>query len=432
MMDFNSMKKWIMAGGLAISMFAGSATAQVIGGDVAIDGSNDDVIFLGGEIDVRGQINGDIKGVAGSIRVNADVTGSVQLAGGEIDVAGTIGEDLDLAGGDLQSRSNVSGDANFAGGDIEVSGAIGGMLNAAAGHVEIDSQVAGGAKLAGGFVETSGASRVGGTAEVVGGEVHLAGEISGRVEIEGGEIHLSGVFLDDVDITAEEVYILDGTRIAGALTVQSRQEPVIADGASFGSYDYTYSDFNFGARDWENVDFDVDFNAPNGIFGLFIPGAVFLLAALACLVAPGGTASVARRFRERPVVSGFIGFIGFALSPIFLITMTVLLAITVVGILLIPIMWIVFWPFMLLCMGFGAVAIGDMAFNRRPDEKTLNLGMRLLSTFVVVAVFAALGAVPVLGVLTGFVLLFIGFGAWLLSLGKRRDVAPALASDAAV
>ena len=426
MMDFNSMKKWIMAGGLAISMFAGSATAQVIGGDVAIDGSNDDVIFLGGEIDVRGQINGDIKGVAGSIRVNADVTGSVQLAGGEIDVAGTIGEDLDLAGGDLQSRSNVSGDANFAGGDIEVSGAIGGMLNAAACDLAVDLD------MAGGFVETSGASRVGGTAEVVGGEVHLAGEISGRVEIEGGEIHLSGVFLDDVDITAEEVYILDGTRIAGALTVQSRQEPVIADGASFGSYDYTYSDFNFGAKDWENVDYDVDFNAPTGIFVLFIPGAVFLLAALACLVAPGGTASVARRFRERPVVSGFIGFIGFALSPIFLITMTVLLAITVVGILLIPIMWIVFWPFMLLCMGFGAVAIGDMAFNRRPDEKTLNLGMRLLSTFVVVAVFAALGAVPVLGVLTGFVLLFIGFGAWLLSLGKRRDVAPALASDAAV
>ncbi|WP_291842480.1 hypothetical protein [Maricaulis sp.] len=420
------MKKWIMAGGLAISLFAGAASAQVIGGDVEVNGSNNDVIFLGGEMSVRGQINGDIKGVAGMVNIDADVTGSVQLVGGEVDVSGTVGQDIDLAGGDVESRANVGGDANFAGGESRISGTIGGMLNAASGYVQIDSQVSGDAKMAGGYVETSEASRFAGSAEIVGGEVHLSGEYAGPVDIEGGEIHLAGVFLDSVEIMAEEVYILDGTRVAGELRIRSPQEPVIAEDSSFGSYDYEYRQFNFGAKDWDHIDFD--FDAPTGVFGLFIPGAVFLIAAFALLLAPNGVASVAARFRERPVVSGFFGFLGFALSPVFLIIMTILLAITVVGILLIPIMWLVFWPFMLLCMGFGAVAVGDMIFNRTPSEKTLGLGMRLLSTFAVVAVFAAFGAIGGLGFLIGFLLLFIGLGAWIMALGKRREPAPALAA----
>ncbi len=429
-MNINKMRKLVMAGGLAISLFTGAATAQVIGGEVNVEGSSHDVIFLGGEMDVRGQIDGDIKGIAGSIQVDADVRGSVQLVGGEIDVSGTIGNDLDIAGGEVESDANVTGDANFAGGDSRVGGTIGGMLNAASGHLEIDAQVAGDAKLAGGYIEAGRYSTIAGSAEIVGGEVHLAGRISGPVNVEGGEIHLSGTFLDDVEVLAEEVYILDGTQISGELRIRSPREPVIADGATFGSYDYEHERFNFGAKDWEHVEFGPNFDFPTGVFSLFIPGAAFLLAAFACLIAPGGCASVAARFRERPVVSGFIGFISFAMSPIVMIMMTILLAITVVGILLIPIMWIIFWPFMLLCVGFGAIAVGDMIFNRRPDEKSLGLGMRLLSTFVVVAVFAALGAVPGVGALVGFLLLFIGLGAWVMSLGKRRSVAPGLEAAA--
>ncbi|WP_041636862.1 hypothetical protein [Maricaulis maris] len=414
-------KTWMMAGGLAISLFAGNASAQIIGGEVDVDGSRHDVVFLGGEMDVRGQVEGDIKGIAGSIRVDADVTGSVQLVGGEVSVSGTIGNDLDLAGGEIDSDANVGGDANFAGGESRISGTIAGFLNAASGHVEIGSQVGSDAKLAGGYISTTSSSRINGEAEIVGGEVHLRGQIDGRADVEGGEIHLSGVFLDDVEIMAEEVYILEGTRVTGTLTIRSPQAPVVADGATFGAYDYEYSEFNFGAEDWEDVDFDFDFFPSMAVFGLFIPGAAFLLAALSLLIAPGGTRAITRKFREQPVVSGFLGFIGFALSPVILVILTVLLAITVIGVLLIPIMWVIFWPFMLLCMGFGAIAIGDMIFNRRPDEKSLGLGMRLVSSFVVIAVFAALGSVTVLGFFAGFTLLFIGFGAWMLSLGKRRD-----------
>jgi len=420
-MNTNTIKTWMMAGGLAISLLTGNASAQIIGGEVEIDGSRQDVVFLGGEMDVRGQVEGDIKGVAGSIRVDADVTGSVQLVGGDVRVSGTIGNDLDLAGGEVESEAHIGGDANFAGGESRIAGTIAGFLNAASGHIELDTQVGSDAKLAGGYITLSPNSRISGEAEIVGGEVHLQGQIDGRVDVEGGEIHLSGTFLDDVEIMAEEVYILDGTRVSGTLTIRSPEEPVVADGATFGAYDYEYSSFNFGAEDWEDVDFDFDFLPSMAIFGLFIPGSAFLLAALSLLVAPGGTRTITRKFREQPVVSGFLGFIGFALSPVILVILTVLLAITVIGVLLIPIMWVIFWPFMLLCMGFGAIAIGDLIFNRSPDEKSLGLGMRLLSTFLVFAVFAALGSIALLGFLAGFTLLFIGFGAWMLSLGRRRD-----------
>ncbi|WP_323761265.1 hypothetical protein [Maricaulis sp.] len=431
-MNSNMMRKLVMAGGLAITLFTGTATAQVIGGEVNVEGSSRDVIFLGGEMDVRGQIDGDIKGVAGSIQVNADVRGSVQLVGGEIDVSGTIGNDLDVAGGEVHSDAQVSGDANFAGGESLISGTIAGFLNAASGHIEVDGQIGSDAKLAGGYILVSRSSHISGAAEIVGGDVHLEGQIDGRADIEGGEIHLSGSFLDDVEIMAEEVYILEGTRVNGTLTIRSPNDPVIADGATFGAYDYAYSEFNFGAEDWEDVDFDFDFFPSMAVFGLFIPGAAFLLAALSLLIAPGGTRAITRKFREQPVVSGFLGFIGFALSPVILVILTVLLAITVIGVLLIPIMWVIFWPFMLLCMGFGAIAVGDMIFNRNPGERSLGLGMRLLSTFVVIAGFAALGSVTVLGFLVGFTLLFIGFGAWMLSLGKRQDRGASPASGAPV
>lgn len=427
-----TIKTTILALGLAISIATGAAHAQVIGGEVEIDGSRDDVIFLGGDMSVRGEIDGDISAVAGDGRIDAVVHGSVHFFGGDVSVRGTVADELEIAGGDVEIDATVGGDVDAAGGDVRIGGTVGGQLAAAAGHVEISAVVQDDVQLAGGQVVVKPASEFYSELDVAAGEAELAGIVHGDAVVEGGEITISGTFYGDVEIRAEEVYVLDSARIDGVLEVRGPSEPVIATGAQIGSTDYEYESFRFGAKNWDDVDFDFDgpwqvIGAPFAFFGIAVPGAALLLGALAVLMAPRGVSRIARTFRRKPLVSGFLGFISFALSPVVLVVLTVLLAITVIGIVLIPFMWVLFWPFLLLCLAFGAIAIGDLVFNRRPEEP-LGLGLRLLSLLIVLGVTVALGAIPGLGAVIGLVLVFIGLGAWLLSGGESGQVEPAPAA----
>lgn len=428
-----NIKQTIMALGLAICTLTSAAGAQIIGGEVDIDGAGNDVIFLGGDMSVRGRIEGDISAIAGEGRVDADVTGSVHFFGGDIQIRGSVGEDIEIAGGDIEIAADVGGEVSAAGGEVGIRGNIAGELAAAGGSVEVSAVVGDRVQLAGGHVGVHPDSVFSDGVEIAAGEVELAGTVRGYSDIEGGEVTLSGTFDGDVEILAEEVYVLDSARVNGRLLVRGPSQPVLASGAQIGTLDYEYESFNFGAKHWDDIEIDIDgpwevIGAPFGFLGLAVPGAALLLGALAVMMTPRGTARIARTFRRKPLVSGFLGFISFALSPVFLVIMTVLLAITVIGVLLIPVMWLLFWPFLLLCVALGALAVGDLIFNRTPEEP-MGLGLRLLSLLVVLAVSSALGAIPGLGWLFGLFLVFVGLGAWLLSLG-REDGTPAMAASA--
>ena len=419
-----TIKKTIVALGLAISTITASAGAQVIGGEVDIDGSSNDVIFLGGDMTVRGRVDGDVSAIAGDGLVDADVSGSVHFFGGDVRIRGSVGEDIEIAGGDIEIDATVAGDVSAAGGDVQIRGDIGGELSAAGGNVEVSARVQDAVQLAGGYIGVDGMSVFEDGLEAGGGEIEIAGTVRGYTDIEGSEVTLSGTIDGDIEILAEEIYILDSAQVTGRLTVRGPTEPVLASGAQIGQYEYEYEAFNFGAKHWNDIDIDIEgpweiVGAPFAFFGLAVPGAALLLGALAMLMIPRGTARVARTFRRKPLVSGFLGFISFAFSPVFLVIMTVLLAITVIGALLIPVMLVLYFPFLLLCLALGAMAVGDLAFNRNP-ETPMGLGMRLLSLLVVLAVSAALGAIPGLGAIFGLILLFIGLGAWLMSLGKEN------------
>lgn len=421
-------KRFVMALGLAIGLGATPVSAQMIGGEVDIDGHRSDVHFFGGELTVRGDVQGDVAALAGEGDIDANVTGSVNFIGGDISVRGTVGEDIEIAGGDVEVSADVAGDVSVAGGDVHVSGTVGGSLSTAGGSVEIDAIVEDRAHLAGGGIYVSPTAQFRQGVELAGGEVELFGLIDGDLDAEASEISIAGTITGNVEIKAEEVYILESARIEGTLNIRSPVEPVIASGAEIGELNYVYENFNFGAKHWDDVDIDIDgpwelIGAPFAFFGFAIPGSALLLGFLAVVLAPNGTGRVARTFRSKPLVSGFVGFLLFAFSPVLLVILTVLLAITVIGAVLIPFLWILFWPFLLLCLGMGALAVGDLIFNRNPDVP-LGLGMRLLSLLLVLAASVALGVIPGLGAIVGLILVFIGFGAWVLALGGNDQPAP--------
>jgi cytoskeletal protein CcmA (bactofilin family) len=422
----NSFKQ-IMAAGLALVAISAGANAQVIGGEVNIDGSRDDVTFIGGELDIRGEIDGDIFAISGDGRIDAIVHGDVEFFGGDIDLSGEVDGSVEIAGGDVNISARIGDDLNAAGGDVTIEGETGGSLHAAGGSVRVTAIIGGDLRAAGGDVMIEAATEVAGDSRVVAGAVDYAGAAHGDADIEGGQVTLSGVFDGNVEVRAERVFVSSTARIDGALTVRSPVDPEIAEGAMIATMDYQYEAFNFGAKHWDDLEIDFDgpwkvIGAPFRFFGGMFAGSAFLLGMLAVLVAPRGVASVAAAFRRRPLSAGVIGFISLAMSPVVFVMITILLALTLVGALLIPLLWLLYFPALFLAFAFGGVAVGDLIFNR--NGTGLGFGMRAVSLLLVMAVVFALGVVPGLGATVGVLILCVGLGAWILAIGHRRDREP--------
>ncbi|MBR9825381.1 MAG: multidrug effflux MFS transporter [Alphaproteobacteria bacterium] len=421
-----SMNKMIMAGGLAVALLTGASHAQMIGGEVTVNGSSDDVAFLGGELTVRGDIQGSVSGIAGEANIDANISGDIEFFGGEANVSGRVDGEVDMAGGAITIRADIGEDANVAAGDVELFGTIGGELNTAGGSVELDVVVREDAHIGGGAVLISQASEFYGRIEIVGGEIDFLGTAHGPLDAEAETITLAGTFNGDVEITAERVRILASAVIPGEIIVRGPREPEVDAGASLGTLSYSYEAYNFGAEDWEDLDIHIEgpwkfIGAPFEFFGGMFVGSAFLLGLFIILIAPSSVGNIASAFRERPVSSGFLGFVTFALSPIVIAVLVMLLAVTVIGIPLIPLMIFLYPVMLFLSFIFGGVAVGDIIFNRSRPNEGLGLAMRALSLLVVMIALVVLGAVPGLGWIAGLIVMSIGLGAWMLSFGRKRN-----------
>lgn len=397
------LKKLILAAGLAVALVS-PATAQVIGGDVnmTVD-RDDDLRIFAGDINITGRIGGDLRAIGGDINIDATVGGEVNVAGGSVRLEGRYGGPLNAAGGEIESLAAVAGNAHLAAGLIRVDAPISGSLDAAGGLIELES----------GFSAGEGAS-------IVGEQVVLRGTVTGTADLTGDEITIEGTVNGDVETYARYVRITPGAVITGELRHRGPNQPDVGQGASIsGGVDYTNAIY-VDEFDFDGFDFDLDIIPEGPVVAAFFVGFYFLLFMIASALMPNGTTRLVGEFRRRPVVAPLIGFVTWAFWPIILAIGVLLLAITIVGVLLIPFWVLAVFLILSLSYPFGAAAIGDLVFNRR--GRGLGLGMRLLTTLGVLVLAAALWVVPVLGLVGWFVLTWIGLGSWLFALGKREEV----------
>lgn len=398
------LKRLILAAGLAVAL-ASPAVAQVIGGEVDMDVDRDgDLTIFAGEVDVRGRIGGELRAIGGDMTVDAQIGGDTNLAGGDISVRGSVGGDLSVAGGDLNIEAVVSGDADLAGGVVHVNGPITGRLSAAGGLIELDRNFTGGNGV-----------------ELVAERVVMRGSVTGDADLSGDDITIEGTIDGDVETFADYVRIAPGAAITGELRHRGPNEPDIGAGATIGGgVDYTNAIY-IDELDLDGIDLDFGEFVPAGpVVGAFFVGFYFLLFLLSAALMPNGVSRMVGEFRSRPVVAPLIGFVTWAFWPVILAVGIILLAITIVGVLLIP-FWVLMVFFVLsLSYPFGAAAIGDLVFDRKGNG--LGFGMRLLTTLGVLVLAAALWVQPVLGVIGWCVLTWIGMGSWLFALGKREPI----------
>ncbi|WP_144925003.1 bactofilin family protein [Halorubrum salsamenti] len=127
-----------LATGLAAAQSApGASGAIVVDEGETVDGLEG----AAATIVVRGTVEGDLSGAAGSVRIaeTGRVDGNVQVAAGTVLVAGAVGGDAEVGAGsfDLMETGRIDGSLDVGAGSITVDGAVGGDVRAAADSVAI-------------------------------------------------------------------------------------------------------------------------------------------------------------------------------------------------------------------------------------------------------------------------------------------------------
>jgi cytoskeletal protein CcmA (bactofilin family) len=122
--------------------------AYLAGGRINLDDRVGGSAFVtGGEVHVTGSVGRNLYVAGGDLRIEGEVEGSVRAAGGKIRVprGARLREDVSLAGGSIEVEGDIGGDLEVYGESIVINGVIGGDLRIAGEDIRIgpDARVAG-------------------------------------------------------------------------------------------------------------------------------------------------------------------------------------------------------------------------------------------------------------------------------------------------
>ncbi|MBK1635267.1 hypothetical protein [Rhodovulum adriaticum] len=339
--------------------------------------------FHAGSAPIHAQAGADDLFMAGeTVRVQAPIEGTAHLAGRRIELEATIGDALYAAGMDLELRGAIDGDATVSAYSVDLREPVGGDLR------------------------------------VWGANVTLAAPVAGNALIGGDRVEITGTVAGDVLLSARSVTFGPEARIDGALTLVAKDPDAIEVPAS--------------VIPAERITREVAQHGPRamakghpGVWGAVIVnllGGIVLTAALAALIAgvwPGQMARLRETLLDRTLRAMGVGFLG--LSS--LIGATVLLALTVIGLIVAPAAAAA--AFLLGAAGYiiavYAFGVGLLKLFGRavPDS----LGDRALAAVTGAVVAGLIGIIPFLGWLFVLALSISGAGALVLRIWPKGAVA---------
>ncbi|HET9886012.1 MAG TPA: hypothetical protein VFR10_00770 [bacterium] len=263
----------------------------------------------------------------------------------------------------------------------------------------------------------------------VGGDVDVHGKIMGDAVAVGGEVHV----YPDAVVRGDAVSVGGKTRVDEGAQVNGERVSVDI-GLPLGALHLGQSRHVAGfehSRGW-------------GVFANLVwIGATLLLALLFFAVAGGRIDVISRRVEAQPGQSFLIGLLGAFATPIATVITVVLLAITIIGILLIPVLFLL--EILMFTGGFVAVALavgrrilawrrasGDLSPARSPYF-VLTVGFVALHGLCLLGTIFGATGIPILpglfkgfGIFTIIFSMFLGYGALLLSRFGKTLPGPAL------
>lgn len=180
---------------------------------------------IGGDIDLRGQLGGDLNLVSGDVTTDdLQVGGGVSIAAGDVDFSGHVAEDVAIAGGDVNFNGTGDEDVEIAAGDLFVGGQVGRDGSFAAGEMLIEASI--GRDLNAHADHMIIRSTVDGQVELV-----AAKEIRRRRrnDSDHGLIVISGDLRGGGEVCGITIEFERGTSVGETLTVWAENEPDASD-----------------------------------------------------------------------------------------------------------------------------------------------------------------------------------------------------------
>ncbi len=330
------------------------------------------------------------------------IADDLYVAGGQVRIRGRVEGDLVVMGGNVAVSGEVRDDVIVAGGDVTLTGKVGETIRAAGGTVSVSGEVGRDLILMGGRLSQLAGSHVRGATIMTGKEIAVRGTTEGILKASGRDVLIDGR-VGGAEITASDVTVTAGARIDGPLSYSSDHEADIRSGATIAG-PVTRSETETETK---------VFRLPAWLGWLFLCIAGALGGIVLALIMPGALQATSAELRRNPWLSLGAGA-GIVLGvPI----LAILLMITLFGIPLAVTLLMLYGLAFYFAWVFAAVAIGDTILLRAPFQSP-RVRM-ILAALLGVPLLLLLQAIPWGGPLFAFVALCAGFGAVTMALVNR-------------
>lgn len=309
-------------------------------------------------------------------------------------VSGTVTSDLVAASNELRlgEKGSVGGSANLAGSTVTVAGKVADNLRAAGSDVTVSGPVGGNAALAGAAVTLAGSGKITRDLFVGGNQIDIEGSVGRNLHVSSDQVTVNAPVGGDVILQARQVSIGPEAVIKGNLVYTSPMQAKIDPGAHIvGKTVFNKGEVKnegFGPLKW--------FLWAAGFVALFIVGLVPLT------IAPKAAVDIAQTVLRSPWLSLLIGFIVLVVIP----AAVVVLMFTVVGIPLAVGVTMIYLIMLYMSRIPVGLAIGRWILARDGREPS-----RYLAFFVGLLIFWILTAIPYVGPIISFAGLLVGLGA---------------------
>jgi cytoskeletal protein CcmA (bactofilin family) len=329
------------------------------------------------------------------------------IAGGNIKLDGTIDGDLISASRSLVQNGLVEGSLNSAAQNLEILGVVNGSVRGFAQNVNVNGQLNRNLIAFCSALYIRPDAEIGKDVTAFCGEMTLDGIIRGNLKGTTGNLVISGVVNQDVSITADRITLMPTAKIMGNFKYKSDKEAKIESGAQIS-----------GETVWTKKEPKKE-KQPKSIFTAksLITETLFLLA----LMITGVVLTLIFKknaYQAKQVIGdSFLKTLG--LGFVFMVCVPIAILILLITIIGIPIAVIALFAYAILIY-IAKIPVATFVGNwiikvlGKQGEPSL-IGSMLLG----LVILTILLNIPYLEWLIYFVVLFIGFGAILLS--QRRS-----------
>ncbi|MEO5806460.1 hypothetical protein [Devosia sp.] len=352
--------------------------------------------------------------------VRLELGGDLYLAGRNPTVATAITHDAFVAGNDVSLQAPITGDAHLAGFHVSAAAPVSGDLYAAGYGVTATAPIGGDMTAAGNTITLSSTSSIAANLRLAGATILLSAPVSGSALISAQTLTLDTTIAGDFSFYGEAIVFGPGAKVGGVLTIRA-PKPIDVP-VSVASADRV----KFQLADAPNYVNEAGKTA-DGVVKSFWPAiwamgiwllVLFVVGAALIVWAPKAVARAQSNSSLRPFKTFGYGILVFSS----VLGLTIVAAMTVIGLLAVPIVLIFVFLACSLAYLAGCYLLTLRIFGRFLAVNTNARRFGVLATAIVLA--ALIGIVPLLGWLFTLGLVCFGFGA-------TKNVGPVGTPDAA-